>query len=62
MVAIASRVALRRADILRELARKTPIVGVVKGEGSGLCEGMLVVRDELGDWHVRPAEQWEVVR
>lgn len=62
MVALGSRVTLRRADILREMARQTPVMGVVKGEASGLCEGMLVVRDDSGDWHVRPAEQWEVAR
>lgn len=62
MVALGSRVVLRRADILRSLARREPIVGVVKGEGNGSLEGYVTVRDSEGDWHVRPAQEWEVVR
>ena len=60
-VALGARVVLRR-EFLRELARRDDMRGVVKGEGSGLLVGYVTVRDEQGDWHVRPVEQWEVVR
>ena len=48
-----------RAEV--ERLRDAELGRMVRGEGRGVCEGTLVVREDNGDWHVRRVDEWEVV-